>query len=401
MPETERLYYTNSYLTNINSPVLAISAGGLRVTLQQTNFYPTSGGQPHDLGTLDGIPVIDVIDDSPAIIHVLASPLTPTATHVTAEIDWTRRYHHMQQHTGQHLLSAVFEQLFAIPTLSFRMGDESSTIELGTKSLTAHQIHAVTLRATELARANPALRVTFEDAAHAQGLRKASERQGLLRIVEIPGIDRSACGGTHVASLAEVLPLQLREMEKVRGNIRIAFVCGNRALTRAQSDFQALSQIAATVAASLDSAEQQVRALKHSLTEAEKQKQHLENEAATRAGLELYTATAPGEDGIRRIFSEVPVLNESARTKARAFSTQPKSLILLHSSEDLLLACSPDSGFNAGALLKQSLSKYGARGGGSPTLAQGSLPDKAIIQDLISALSGRDRPPGLPADVHV
>jgi alanyl-tRNA synthetase len=385
MLETKRLYYTDSYLTKISSPVIASSEHRLRITLQQTNFYPTSGGQPHDLGTLNGIPVVDVIDDGPAIIHLLASPLA--AAEVTAEIDWTRRYHHMQQHTGQHLLSAVFEQLFAIPTLSFRMGDESSAIELGTKSLTAQQIQAVTLRATELARANPRLAVQFENASEAQGLRKASEREGILRIIEIAGIDRSACGGTHVASLAEVLPLQLREMEKVRGNIRIAFVCGNRALVRAQTDFQALSQIAATAATSLDHAEAQVTALKQSLANAEKQKQRLETEAATRAGLDLYAATAPAADGLRRVYSEEPVLNENTRIKAQAFSSQPKSLILLHSSEGLLLACSPDSGFNAGALLKQALAKYGARGGGSATLAQGSLPDKAVVEDLILSTS--------------
>jgi len=384
MLETKRLYYTDSYLTQIHSAVLAASEDRLQITLQQTNFYPTSGGQPHDLGTLNGIPVIDVVDEGSAIVHVLESPLT--AAEVEAEIDWPRRYDHMQQHTGQHLLSAVFEELFQIPTLSFRMSEDSSAIELGTSSLSAQQTDAVILRATELARASPRLTVTFEDAAQAQGLRKASERTGLLRIVEIPGIDRSACGGTHVAALAEVLPLQIREMEKVRGNIRIAFVCGNRALARAQSDFQTLSRIAAALATSQDKLEDQVTALKQNLAASEKQRQRLETEAATRAGLDLYSSTAPNADGLRRVFSVEAAIDENARTKAKAFASQPRAVLLMHSAEGLLLACSPDSGFNAGTLLKQALAKYGARGGGSPTLAQGSLPDKTIIENLIHTI---------------
>jgi len=384
MLETKRLYYTDSYLTQITSSVVAASADNLQITLNQTIFYPASGGQPHDLGTLNGIPVIDVVDEGVTITHILQSPLLDSEVH--AEISWPRRYGHMQQHTGQHLLSAVFEELFQIPTLSFRMGEESSSIELGTKSLTDRQTEAVILRATELARASPRLVVTFEDAAQAQGLRKASERAGLLRIVEIPGIDRSACGGTHVASLAEVLPLQIREMEKVRGNIRIAFVCGNRALARAQSDFQTLSRVAAALATSHGKLEDQITALKQNLADSEKQRQRLETEAATRAGLDLYAGTPPSEDGLRRVFSAVPVIGENARAKAKAFASQPRAVLLLHSADGLLLACSPDSGFNAGALLKQALAKYGARGGGSPALAQGSLPDKAIIENLISTL---------------
>jgi len=384
MLETKRLYYTDSYLTQIESKVLAASDDHLRITLDQTNFYPTSGGQPHDLGTLNGIPVIDVVDEGSAIAHILQSPLTETE--IQAEIDWPRRYDHMQQHTGQHLLSAVFEELLQIPTLSFRMSEDSSAIELGTSSLSAQQTDAAILRATELARASPRLIVTFEDAAQAQGLRKASGRVGLLRIVEIPGIDRSACGGTHVASLAEVLPLQIREMERVRGNIRIAFVCGNRALARAQSDFQTLSRIAAALATSQDKLEDQVTAFKQNLAASEKQRQRLETEAATRAGLDLYSSTAPNADGLRRVFSVEAAIDENARTKAKAFASQPRAVLLMHSAEGLLLACSPDSGFNAGTLLKQALAKYGARGGGSPTLAQGSLPDKTIIENLIHTI---------------
>jgi alanyl-tRNA synthetase len=384
MPPTQRLYYTDSYLTQAQSCVTSASEDGTRITLDQTVFYPASGGQPHDLGALNGIPVLDVIDNGETIVHVLAEPLT--AATVEGTISWTRRYDHMQQHTGQHLLSAVLEECFQCPTLSFHLGDEVSTIELGASELTQNQIDTSVLRATELARANPTIAVTFEDAAHAQGLRKASERAGTLRIVEIPGIDRSACGGTHVAALAEVLPLQIRDVDKVRGNIKLSFVCGNRAIAQAQNDFQALGLIARTLATSPGNAASQIAILQQRLAEADKSNQRLETEAATRAGLDLYSQTSPGDDGIRRCLMPVPVIAENARTQAKAFVSRGKAVLLMHSPEGVLLGCSPDSGINAGAVLKQALTKFGARGGGSPALAQGSLSDPLIVPDLAKTL---------------
>ena len=388
MPATQRIYYIDSYLTKVESRVVTASDDGLRVTLDRTHFYPTSGGQPHDLGLLNGIDVLDVVDDGETITHVLATPLRETI--VQGEIAWPRRYDHMQQHTGQHLLSAVFEELFQIPTLSFRMGETESSIELATKELSAQQIEAAIMRATELARANPSIVITMEDAAEAQGLRKASERAGTLRIVEIPGVDRSACGGTHVSHLAEVLPLQIREQEHARGNVRISFVCGNHSMKRTQADFETLSRVAVALAVSVDKVEFRVLALKQNLAESVKARQHLETEAATRSGFDLYAKTIPGENGIRRMSLCEMIIDENVRTKAKAYTSQPKAVLLMHSQETLLLACSSDSNLNAGALLKQALAKYGARGGGSPTMAQGTLLDQAILHDLKDAI-------GLPA----
>jgi alanyl-tRNA synthetase len=377
---SERLYYTNSYLTQMEARVVAASEDGLRVTLDRTVFYPSSGGQPNDLGTLNGVAIVDAIDEGGAILHVLASPLTETA--VRGVVSWQRRYDHMQQHTGQHLLSAVFEELFGIPTLSFRMGEESSTIELGAKELSPEQIDTAILHAAELARANPLIIVTFEDAAQARGLRKATEREGILRIVEIPGIDRSACGGTHVAALAEILPLQIREVEKVRGNARVGFVCGNRAIRRAQSDLRALTRTAQSLGTSLENVEALVVAISQRLAEAEKLRQRFETEAATRAGLDLYAGTSVSSDGIRRRLASEAIIDELARTKAKSFISQPGGVLLMHGADSVLVACSADSGINAGALLKQALTKFGARGGGSPTFAQGNLPDVLLIEDL-------------------
>lgn len=381
---TQRLYYTDSYITRMHSRVIATSEDGLRVSLDQTVFYPTSGGQPHDLGTLNDIEVLEVTDDGDNITHVLAAPLTELT--VAGEVLWARRYDHMQQHTGQHLLSAVFEELWGMPTVSFRMGDESSSIELGAKEMSQLQVEKTLRRATELARANPGIRITSQNADEAQGLRKPSERTGTLRIIEIPGIDRSACGGTHVAALAEVLPLQIREIDKVRGNVRVNFVCGDRALARMHLDFQTLSRAAKTLGTPIDKVDGQVAMLQQRLTESEKHKQRLETEAATQTGLDLYASTSPDADDIRRWLASEATIDENIRAKAKAFASKPKAICLVHSGDGLLIACSSDAGVNAGALLKLALSKFGARGGGSPTLAQGSLPDVAILEDLKAQL---------------
>jgi len=245
---TERLYYTDPYLTEFDAQAVELSPDGRRVYLDRTAFYPTSGGQPHDLGWLGGREVVEVIDEDDRIAHLTALPLG-TGPLITGKIHWPRRYDHMQQHTGQHLLSAVLMNLFGFPTLSFHMGDEASTIELGTKELTDTQIDEAESRANDEARNAPPVHIAFEEAERVEGLRKQSQRSGTLRIIEIGGIDKSACGGTHVRSLAETLPLQIRKLDKVRGNVRLEFVCGRRATRRAKQDYRVAQELAKQSAA--------------------------------------------------------------------------------------------------------------------------------------------------------
>ena len=198
-PMTERLYYTDSYVREFQARVVERSVDGRTVYLDRTLFYPSSGGQPFDVGSIAGVAVIDVVDEEDRIAHRLAAPLTSDGE-VAGEIDWTRRFDHMQQHSGQHLLSAVFEELFGLHTVSFHLGAESATVDLEGGSVEARMVTEAERRANQLVAENRAMDVRFEDASAAQGLRKASEREGTLRIVSIDGLDRSACGGTHVRS---------------------------------------------------------------------------------------------------------------------------------------------------------------------------------------------------------
>jgi alanyl-tRNA synthetase len=385
---TERLYYHDSYLSEFEAQFSADPADPRRIYLDRTAFYPTSGGQPHDLGTLGGEAVIEVIDEGERIAHITAAPLALSSTPAKAVVDWSRRYDHMQQHTGQHLLSAVFAERFGYQTLSFHMGSEVSTIELGTPELSEARLDEVLRQANRIANEGRPVHVRFEEAADAAGLRKPSERSGTLRIVEIDGLDRSACGGTHVRSSSETAPLLIRKVEKIRGNVRVEFVCGERAITRAQQDFRLLSDLARQSATPIDKLPENLAALRLRLTAAEKDRQRLSVELARREGEELYATTAPSSDGKRRAKLQVPSLDEAARAQAQAFAAKPEAVLLVLAEDPpgVLIACSPDAGLNAGAILKQILSAAGGKGGGAATLAQGSLPNAQTGEALARAL---------------
>jgi alanyl-tRNA synthetase len=384
---TERLYYQDSYLSTFEAQPSAGTGDCCRIYLNRTAFYPTSGGQPHDLGILGGQQVVEVVDEGGCIAHITAGPVSLSDT-VIATVDWARRYDHMQQHTGQHLLSAVFAERFGFQTLSFHMGSELSTIELDASELSETQLDEVERQANVIASESRPVRIWFEDAALVTGLRKPSERSGMLRIVEIDGLDRSACGGTHVRSSSETAPLQIRKAEKIRGNIRIEFVCGLRAVARAKQDFRVLSDLARQNASPIDKLPEQFSALRIRLAAAEKDRQKLSIELARREGGELYIETPASNDGIRRAQLRVASIDEPVRMKAQAFTAHPKAVLLVLAQETpgVLIACSSDSGLNAGAILKQVLAAVGGRGGGAATLAQGSLPDDRVADSLAAAL---------------
>ncbi len=194
---TQRLYYNDCYLREFRARIVELTDNGRRAYLDRTAFYPTSGGQPFDLGTLGGAVVREVVDEEDRIAHVLESSLD--GGEVDARIDWARRYDHMQQHTGQHLLSAVLSELLHIPTLSFHMGAVTSTIDIGAERLDSKNAERIEERCAEIiAEARP-VTIAFEEASSGLELRKASERTGTLRIVSIEALDRSACGGAFTS----------------------------------------------------------------------------------------------------------------------------------------------------------------------------------------------------------
>jgi len=387
---SERLYYTDSYLRDFTARVIDTSAGGRVVYLDRTAFYPTSGGQPFDLGSIGGIAVTDVADEDERIAHHVAEPMAAGGP-VACAIDWQRRFDHMQQHTGQHLLSAVFEELFHLKTVSFHMGADSSTIDLEGGAVDARVLAGTERRVNELVYENRPVTVQFEDSGAAQGLRKPSDREGTLRIVSIDGLDRSACGGTHLRATGEIGAVLLRKVEKVRQSSRVEFLCGGRAVRRARADYEALSRTAQIFSAPLDEVPNVVAAAQEAARTGDKTRRKLELDLAAYQGRELYSTTAAGADGFRRVLRRAERGNlEELRAVAQNFTAQPKAVFLaaLQDPPSILLAVSEDAGIDAGKLLKAALTANGGRGGGTARIAQGSVNDAALVEPILTQLAG-------------
>jgi alanyl-tRNA synthetase len=386
---TERLYYQDAYLVEFRAAVVEAAEEGRRVYLDRTAFYPASGGQPHDLGALNGVPVTEVVDEGDRIAHVLAA--AADAGEAAGRIDWARRFDHMQQHSGQHLLSAALIEVCGAHTVSFHLGQEISTIELSVAALGTSEIVAAERRANALVFENRPISVSYEDATEAAGaLRAPAKRGGELRIVAIHNYDRSACGGTHVRSTGEIGPIQIRKLEKIRGNVRLEFLCGMRAITRARADYDALTQISRALAAQFDETAPLVAANLERLSQAEKALGKLAAELAGIRGRELYAATAPDSTGVRRHFRRLPSgsLGEDLRAAAQGFTSGEKAVfaVAIENPPSLMLVVSKDSGLHAGNLVKQAVSAAGGRGGGSQTAGQGSVPDAPALALVLERL---------------
>ena len=369
---TDRIYYTDAYLSEFTARVIDRADEGRRVYLDRTAFYPTSGGQRHDTGILGASNVLEVVDEDDRIAHLLDVPLRDDE--VRGMIHWHRRFDHMQQHTGQHLLSAILEDLFGAKTVSVHFGDATSTLDIAIDGLSAESLERAERRANEVVVENRPVTVGFEDAATAKGLRKAVDRAGSLRIVTIADLDRSACGGTHVRATGEIGSIMIRGTERVRKSLRVEFVCGFRGVSRARADFTALSAIAATLSTSPDSAPDLVSAQSHQAKENEQARRRLERELARYRAVEMHAAATPLESGLRLIVVENGESIDQLKVLGQALLDRENVVFAGTTKEGaLLVAASEDSGHDAGSILREALTAVGGKGGGSPRLAQGSV----------------------------
>ncbi len=386
---TDRLYYSDARLDRFTAVVLDITDDGRRVVLDRTAFYPTSGGQPHDLGTLGGIAVVDVIDEEARIAHCLAEPIgVPVGSMLVGQIDMARRFDHMQQHTGQHLLSAMLTDDFGCPTVSVHFGDTTNTVDVACDDFDPLSLGAIERRANALIVQNRRVTVSFEDAAEATGLRKPSDRDGALRIVAIDGIDRSACGGTHVDATGEIGALLLRRAEKTKGNTRIEFVCGHRAVSHARVDAELLTRAARTLSAAPHDVPGLVEQQLQRLTEAERERKRLAGELARYQAAAMWTACIPDRDGVRRIVIPVSGPVKESEPLAQQLVALGFCAVVVTNAVvgGLLLATAEDTGIDAGQRLRTALQAVGGRGGGSPRVAQGAVPDPSQLPVVLESL---------------
>ncbi len=387
---TQRLYYLDSYLRSFEASVVERAEDGRRIYLDRTAFYPTSGGQLYDTGQLDGIDVAEVVDEGERVAHLLVEPLVSGPV-VRGDLNWPRRLDHMQQHTGQHLLSAVLADLWNYTTTSVHLGELTSTLDLDTPQLSSEQSAQAEERANQIIAENRPVTVTFEDASTAAGLRKPSSRSGTIRIVTIENLDRSACGGTHVTATGAIGAVVVRKLERARKGVRLEFLCGLRAVRRSRLEFEVLSHLAAELSSSVEELPRVVANQRADVKALSAAKRELEVHLSRYRAQELYASAQPDPTGIRRATVRLPGGGlDELRGLAQAFADLPRAVFIgaIETPPSVLLSAAPDSGIDAANVLKGTVSMAGGRGGGSSTMAQGVLPGKAQLEQVLSALEG-------------
>lgn len=398
MSHPHRLYYGDSFLKTFTATVEQVresSNPGLSlVSLDRSAFYPTSGGQPFDRGTLipaaggeagQGIAVEEVTEDeSGTVWHLVRGALVPGAQ-VEGRIDWGRRFDHMQQHTGQHLLSAVFWSELQAHTVSFHLGDETSTIDLSIAPPSAANLHRVERIANQIIAENRTVSIRSASREEAEAmlaagdLRKLPEREGSLRVIEIADCDLNACGGTHVRSTGQIGSILLRKIEKVSRGFRVEFVCGLRAVRRSRAEADILAETGGLLSVGTPELASAITRLQSEGKARTREIQKLRTELAILEAAKL-AAEAPKENGLRLI---VQSWKEKDRDyvkllASRTAAAAPSTIAVFTAEESdparIFLARSADLGFNSGQLLREELARIGLRGGGSPDMAQGDIP---------------------------
>ena len=375
---TERIYYSEPYRRSFDAKVLAVDtvAGHAHVTLDQTAFYPTSGGQPFDTGTLGGAAVTEVIDrEDGTIAHVVSGSLR-VGDVVTGEIDWARRFDHMQQHTGQHVLSASFDRLFGVRTESFHMGQLSSTIDLA-REVSEGEIAKAEDDANRVVWEDRAVSIRFASAeeAAAMGMRKESSRTGTLRLIDVEDCDLSACGGTHVERTGAIGIIAIGSWEKFKGGSRVEFLCGGRVLQRFRVWRGALSAVQKhlsvpplEMAASIERMQEDAKAVQRTV-------RSFQEKLATHEAQALVARAQRAGDGL--LIAEALEGWDPQGLKAiavAAAAAQPDVVVALFTSTtpaQVVIARGAKSTADASAVLRQLTAKFGGKGGGKPDLAQG------------------------------
>jgi len=400
---TRRLYYDDAFATEFTARVKSCEpalvpfspvakAPAWEVVLDQTAFYPTSGGQPHDLGKLGEANVIDVRDAEDEIIHTVDQPVE--LGEAKGCINWPRRFDHMQQHTGQHLLSAMFQERFGLPTISFHLGSELCTIDLRGPEPTEEILEGAERAANQIIFENRPVNVRYgtADLLSQLGVRKEVERDGILRAIEIESADLQPCGGTHVQRTGQIGMLLVRRCTKVRQDWRVEFVCGRRAERFARRDFQLLRRLAEELRCA---PEDVVAASQRVLTERDA---HFKNvrallqrlaEAEAVAALQSTNAGASGIRVVARVFGEETQEEYPAQLATQLAKFEKTVALLARSaSGHVIFAQHPGTGKDLNALLKQTLLRFPGKGGGTPDFVRARLNENEHAEEAIAFAKG-------------
>lgn len=373
---TARLYFDDPHRTTFEAHITATrqSDAGWEVALDQTCFYPTGGGQPHDLGTLGGLRVLDVREEDGVIWHVL--PGRPADSHVIGEIDWPRRFDHMQQHTGQHILSAVALDQLGAETVSFHLGSESATIDLNVADLSSVQVEALEAEVNRLVTSAIPVRAFIVAPEDIPGLnlRKLPTKGEQPRIVKVAGVDASPCGGTHVRNTGEIGLVKIRRLERYKGGTRIEFLCGGRALGDYQWKHVAIMSLARDLSVADRDVEEAIRRTLAGEKEARRQVEQLQEQLLIYEAEGLRRAARPYGSFCLAVRSFPERAPAEVKRLAGLLTAQPSMIALLASeapSARLFFMRSADVDLDMRRALQEVTSKYGGGGGGRPQSAEG------------------------------
>ena len=376
---TERLYYTDPYLREFDARVVRVDDidGHRSIVLDRTAFYPTSGGQPFDVGRLGDLRVVDVIEEEDGSLRHLIEPGVGTPACQPGDtlhgvVDWARRFDHMQQHTGQHVLSAAFDSLAKARTESFHLGTSSATIDLA-REVSPAEIARAEADANRIVWEDRPVAIRFVDAAEAASLpmRKESGREGTLRLIEVDQYDLSACGGTHVARTGAIGIIAVASWEKFRGGTRIEFVCGGRALRAFHALRDTSGESGRLLSVHARELPEAIERLQAEAKDARRRIKDLHAQLARHEAAALAEAAADSKvvvhvlegwdaNGLKTIASAIC---EREGYTAVLFSAPPPSA--------LVVARGPGATTDAAAVLKKLTERFGGKGGGRPDLAQG------------------------------
>ena len=403
---TRRLYYDDPFQKEFTARVVhcevlppdvnsGITANIWGLLLDRTAFYPTSGGQPNDLGKIGDANVLDVRDEGDEILHLVDRK--PSDPDVTCCIHWPRRFDHMQQHTGQHLLSAMFQERFGLPTVSFHLGSELCTIDLRGPQPSDEILEGAERAANQIIFEDRPVNVRYgtADQLAKLGVRKEVDREGILRAVEIEAADLQPCGGTHVKSTGQIGMVLVRRCTKVRQDWRVEFVCGGRAERVARQDFQRTRRVADLLSCAPDDLESAAsKAISERDANFKNVRAQLQRLAEAESQLALHSSL-PGPRGLRvvsRVFQGMP--SEYLGFFATEFAKSERAVALLAFEDgSLLFAQHSSAGCDVSQLLKLTLEKFTGKGGGTRDFSRGKLTDasqaSAALAFALEKLSGQ------------
>lgn len=378
---TERRYYGDSHTTKFEASIVERLSWDDKpaVVLDATYFYPAGGGQPSDHGLLNGARVIYVVTrpDDLAVIHILDQEIEGDIAQ--AEIDWARRFDHMQQHTGQHILTQAFVQTANLPTVGFHLSPDTVTIDLDATSVSPDQINTAENLANEVIWKNLPVTAKLVSQDEIDGVRVRRIPGQLatdgLRVVSIGDFDQTACGGTHVAATGEIGLLKIIRTEKKGGQMRLEFRCGGRALADYRLRNDTTQRLTALLNVGVPELDQSVVRLQNEIRDMQRQRKAVVQQML-KSNAEELIAAAEAINGVRvvTLISELYDLND-LRVLAKQLTAAPSVLALLGmpgEKSQIVLTCSPDLPYNLNPALQAGLAMLGnARGGGPASFVQG------------------------------